>query len=340
MNIVKQLKLTAILCFACQANAADYNPSWYIQPTLNATETDSAFGAGDRGYGGGLRFGKPISDMWDMQLGGSYMRAKENNATFRQNLLGVDLMYMFSRSNLRPFLSLGIGAERDSMSRVAGNSTSPYASLGLGLQWGLSDQWSLQADLRRVRGYLGSNDFGFSRTNQNYLTLGLSYAFDASPSAPIVRQPEVRRPDPEPIVRIETPPPPPPVPKRYETVVLSAKELFAFDSAVLAPEQRKLDELASALSANTQIDNIIITGHADRIGSASYNQKLSEQRANAVKEYLINHGIAASRLVASGKGESMPVVTCDNKKRADLIVCLEPNRRVEIEQVSFQRQVP
>ncbi|MEG2964603.1 MAG: OmpA family protein, partial [Janthinobacterium sp.] len=55
--------------------------------------------------------------------------------------------------------------------------------------------------------------------------------------------------------------------------------------------------------------------------------------------YLVSKGVAANRLTAEGKGSTNPVVTCDNKKRADLIKCLEPNRRVEVEQITIERRV-
>jgi OmpA-OmpF porin, OOP family len=95
------------------------------------------------------------------------------------------------------------------------------------------------------------------------------------------------------------------------------------------------------MNANTtDIPNVTIVGYTDRLGSKQYNQKLSEQRANSVKAYLVGKGVAGSRLTAVGKGESDPVVECrDAKKRPDLIKCLEPNRRVEIEPVTFTKQV-
>ena len=84
---------------------------------------------------------------------------------------------------------------------------------------------------------------------------------------------------------------------------------------------------------------ITITGYTDRIGASAYNHKLSLRRADAVKEYLVTKGISADRLQVKGMGEENPVVTCDGvKKRAELIKCLEPNRRVEIEPVTFEKQ--
>ena len=134
-------------------------------------------------------------------------------------------------------------------------------------------------------------------------------------------------------------PPPPPPALKFEKVTLSSTELFGFDSDVLGSAQPKLDEMATVLKANETIKNVAINGYTDRLGSDKYNMTLSEKRANAVKTYLVNKGISADRLTAVGKGETNPVVECKMKKRAELIQCLEPNRRVEVEEITFQRRV-
>jgi len=122
-------------------------------------------------------------------------------------------------------------------------------------------------------------------------------------------------------------------------VTLSATELFAFDSAELTQPQPKLDEIARVLGASGGNESITITGYTDRLGSEAYNQKLSQRRADAVKAYLAGKGVSTSRLNAQGKGEANPVVQCDQKNRAALIKCLEPNRRVEVEQIVIERRV-
>ena len=119
-----------------------------------------------------------------------------------------------------------------------------------------------------------------------------------------------------------------------EKITVAADALFDFDKATLRPEGKaKLDELV-AKSKAIKLEVILVVGHTDRIGSDSYNQKLSERRAAAVKSYLVSKGIEANRVYTEGKGEKQPVTgdKCKgNKATKELKACLQPDRRADIE---------
>ncbi|MBP1685960.1 MAG: glycine zipper protein, partial [Deltaproteobacteria bacterium] len=84
-----------------------------------------------------------------------------------------------------------------------------------------------------------------------------------------------------------------------------------------------LDEAVQVLKQEGSVD-IIVEGHTDSVGSDHYNLGLSRRRADTVRRYLVDHGIAASRITADGMGESKPVASNDTADgRAQ-------NRRVEL----------
>jgi len=123
-------------------------------------------------------------------------------------------------------------------------------------------------------------------------------------------------------------------------VTLAADALFDFDKAVLRPEGKKaLDDLVAKANA-LNLEVIIAVGHTDRLGSDTYNQKLSEKRAAAVKTYLVGKGIEANKVYTEGKGEKQPKTgtTCKGEKKSKaLIDCLQPDRRVDIEIIGTQK---
>ena len=177
-------------------------------------------------------------------------------------------------------------------------------------------------------------------------------------------EPEKPAPPPEPVakpapppppVAAPTPPPPPPKPapapepkpvakpeppKKPAVVTVTSTELFEFDRATLTPEARaKLDQeiVARAKDLGT-ISLVHVDGHADRLGSHEYNQRLSERRAEAVRAYLVSRGFDASKIETLGSGKTNPVKSCpDQKSRKALIECLAPNRRVVVEMKGMPR---
>lgn len=135
-------------------------------------------------------------------------------------------------------------------------------------------------------------------------------------------------PAPQPVAAAPKPAPKPTV------VNLSSTELFEFNKATLTADAKKRldDQVVSKLKGAGDIKYINVNGHADRLGSAQYNQKLSEKRAEAVRAYLISKGVNPGQVETFGFGKTAPVKSCpDEKKRPALIECLAPNRRVVVE---------
>jgi OOP family OmpA-OmpF porin len=125
-------------------------------------------------------------------------------------------------------------------------------------------------------------------------------------------------------------PPAPPAPKAApasvkQAIVIQADALFDFDKSVVRPDGKKRIDEALAKLQGVDVEMVIATGHTDSIGTDAYNQKLSERRAAAVKEYLVSKGMPASKITTIGKGESQPVAT--NKTAEGR----QKNRRVDIE---------
>ncbi|KRG68768.1 OmpA family protein [Pseudoxanthomonas dokdonensis] len=130
---------------------------------------------------------------------------------------------------------------------------------------------------------------------------------------------------PEEVAEVDTP----------EAFSLSADSLFRFgggSEADMLPDGRaEVADIAARLN-EAQVVRVLVVGHTDRIGSSEANQRLSQQRADTVRQILINNGLAADRVLAVGKGEAEPVSEGCQGERATpaLVQCLQPDRRVDV----------
>jgi len=171
--------------------------------------------------------------------------------------------------------------------------------------------------------------------NANIFYLLMTFKFDTpplpvaqlkAPEAPPAARPVVP-PPPAP-----TPPPPPPQPQ-VQKITLDSKVLFDFDKAVLKPEGKAAidSQVIGNLAQIKKLEVVLVTGHTDRLGTDAHNQKLSVQRADAVRDYLVFKGVDKAKIETIGMGEKQPVVQCDQKNMKELIACLQPNRRVDVQ---------
>ena len=132
------------------------------------------------------------------------------------------------------------------------------------------------------------------------------------------------------------------MPKR---ISLSADALFAFGrsslSDVTPKGQQELHDVVSQLNtAYSKINQIVVTGHTDSIGSEAANMALSQARANSIRQYFVNNGIPAATVSAQGRGETETLTNCNEAlPRAQLIQCKQPDRRVTINIDGVQRDL-
>lgn len=127
-----------------------------------------------------------------------------------------------------------------------------------------------------------------------------------------------------------------PAPPSVEKFVLSADALFAFGkykpNNMTASGVGDLAILADKLTApGVKVETIQVIGYTDHLGSKAYNQRLSSERADTVRHFLIQKGVPADQITALGRGAADPVrTTCGHLPHARLITCLAPNRRVVV----------
>jgi outer membrane protein OmpA-like peptidoglycan-associated protein len=186
--------------------------------------------------------------------------------------------------------------------------------------------WYADADLKHPVATGNTYRTKLSKTTTFYLTQGY-YPTSQSAVVPITIQVTGVAPKAPPAPPAPTPPRdtlrPAPAPMVSTTPVVLPTVLFRMGTPELLPESSPaLDQLAAELKARPTL-KLRVSGHADRVGEPEKNQVLSEQRAEAVKAYLVKAGIAAERISTIGYGDTRPLYTSPDAR----------NRRVEVEEV-------
>ena len=119
--------------------------------------------------------------------------------------------------------------------------------------------------------------------------------------------------------------------RNLDVIRLDGSTLFGSAEDVLTPGGKQALDKVIKDNPTLVLRKLKVTGHTDLMGKPDDNRKLSLRRAEAVRKYLLSRD-GNFRIEVAGLGETQPLVKCDEKKpRAELIRCLAPNRRVEIE---------
>ena len=211
--------------------------------------------------------------------------------------------------------------------------------VGVGMQYDISPGMQLRGEAERYR----INDAFDNRGDINVFSVSLVFpigrkaASQPMAATPAVYVAPVAQPMPEPMPvakaapAVVVVPMAPPAPTRVQ---LSADSMFGFDKAVIGPNGKTTLDTFAKDTEGVKFDAISVQGNADRLGSAAYNEKLSLQRAEAVKAYLATTPqLQNATISATGKGETNPMTKpgecVGTKPTKALVACLQPDRRVD-----------
>jgi OOP family OmpA-OmpF porin len=321
-------KLRTLVSLSCavmagQALAAELDTRMYIVPSVNYTVMDNDWHAEDD-FGFGLGVGKPITEHLNLELNatyGEYNRNSGRTGNVKNTGLMFDALYIFNRdAGFSPYLVAGAGGLQ---SRATGvDETNWAANAGVGVMSWMHDI-AIRGDVR----YRYTDSVGTVQHMGDWIaTVGLVIPLGPKPVPPAPAPAPAPEPMPAPVAAPEPTPAPAPAIERPapQTKIIFEGTNFNFDKATLRPAGKaKLDENVKTLMAYPDI-NVDIVGYTDSIGTAKYNQGLSNRRAATVKKYMEDKGVAASRMNTKGMGEKDPVAS--NKTAAGRA----ENRRVEI----------
>lgn len=298
---------------------------------------------------GGIRLGYWLTDSFSAEVSGQ--RAFSEDITGGRSLdldaYRLNLLWNFApQKRFRPFVTVGAGLEGFDFP-VVGQEYSVGYNGGLGLRSFITDRAGLRLEGRFIylnADYLPRGDYVYNIEAQ----LGFFYLFGKGKKkeapAPVVAPAPAPAPEPAPVdgdsdgdgvldskdkcentakdVKVDETGCPPEVVKKARGALKGVN--FLFGKAELTDASKKiLDEVAVALKEVTD-GKIEVQGHTDNIGGADINLKMSQARAQAVADYLMEKDVDEKRLTWKGYGDSSPIA--DNKTSAGR----SQNRRVEL----------
>jgi OOP family OmpA-OmpF porin len=314
---------------AVDARAADETGKWYFNPQGGYTLLDSSRDRDDD-FHYGIGFGYHASRMFSLEVNGLWADfGGDDGLTLHQSAYSLDGLVVFGRENkVSPYLTFGGGYLANNFNGPS-NWGGPMAQAGVGLMMDAGDGnfvFQFRPEVKYRHDWPDS-PHAQSDSGDILVNLGFVFNFGGTQAAPM---PVAQTPPPPPPPPPEPPPPPvdsdgdgvpdgadrcPGTPRGVvvdekgcptEPVILRGVE-FATASATLTTGSRPiLDAVAEDLKLHPLV-RVELQGHTDSRGADAYNLDLSQRRADSVRDYLIAQGVAGTRLVAMGYGETQPI---------------------------------
>lgn len=348
-NTLKVVLLTSMLPLA--ASASQELTPWYVGAGLgvNNYENIATDNGDDNPYAWDIFAGYMFNDYFGAEIGYRDLGGADwtdaagisNDADAKGATLG--LVGVWPMGNSRWSLSAEAGVMYYTLenSQRLGSVSDSYSAddfapyFGAGVGYNFTDNLKLQAKYRRYEG-LDDTEFNTIEANSNYWGLELSYRFgnEVAPVAAAVAAAPVDS-DNDGVYDDKDQCPDTPATHQVDstgcTIYENVKQQedvgsiqFANDSAVVKDEYYgSIEKLANYLSQNPEF-TVEIAGHASNVGDAEYNMVLSDKRADAVAQILVEkYGISQSRVTSNGYGVTQPIVAGDSKEAH------ASNRRIE-----------
>lgn len=332
-RLPKLLLVSALLAAATTASAQDHRAEAHL--TAGRTLFGENF---DDAWQGNIGLGYALSDRWTLELIASEFNTEisETGQDLRGTQFRLDSLYHLAEGKWRPYISFGMGNQR--LSPDGGTprpSHQDMINFGVGVKNRLNRNWEWRTEVRAFN----SIDEHFTDVSfSTGIALLLGHRDTPAPTPAPAPAPEPVDPDSDgdgvPDSRDKCPD----TPRRYkvdpdgcpveltETVTTDMKIIFDFDSAVVKDEY--MDEVRRVAEFMNQYLNtrVTIEGHTDSLGSDAYNKALSQRRADAVRDALVQRfDIEPERVRAVGYGEEKPVAdnSTDNGRTANRRVVAE-----------------
>jgi len=264
-------------------------------------DTDHFYGGSEDAYIAGLNLGYRFSNNFALEFGVGAEAYGDD-----MDIAKLDAIYWLN-SNFGGWQPYVVGSivyyelgDGDSYSLKPEQAYSQQVALGFGMSKMLTPQWEFRTDARILHKVHHTD----SDNTDAALTFAANYYFNKP--APVVVTPP-----PAPVVVQAAPAP---TVEKTHTVTQRLDVKFASDDAqTLIVPSEQMRSIASAMQAHDSI-GLDLEGHTDSTGPEAYNQKLSERRANAVKnEFITTYGISSQRISTAGHGELRPIA--DNSTR-------------------------
>jgi OOP family OmpA-OmpF porin len=296
------------LIFGGAASAQEPELSYFITPYIGYTWFDDKQNVDDApAYG--VRIGYNFTKYFGLETSVEYINTNydKDNDSRSVNIGNYRLDGIFNLlpdNQLVPFVFAGIGGQYIDYPSGTNNRNAASVNYGAGLKLFLNESVALRADVRQIHVFQNIDDIDDRRDIE--ATLGVTYYFGGPYAEPAPEPRSIAQATPAPVMSQKAPV----VAVEPEVQVLVFEDIhFDFDKATLKPEAKTILKRNIQLLKENPRTHVRIAGYTSASGSEEYNRKLSERRANAVKDYLINEGIiTADRLSIVGYGETRPAM--------------------------------